>query len=96
MRSAILPTRGPGGLAGSIDEWQRFGRALLGELPLLSPASRKLILTTHLTPEQREIGALFLEGLGPGCGGLGPHRSAAGPVVRVPPATDCVIVRMRH
>jgi CubicO group peptidase (beta-lactamase class C family) len=60
---------GSAGLAGPVDDLHRFGRALLGELPLLSPASRELMLTDHLTPEQREIGALFLEGQGWGCGG---------------------------
>lgn len=65
---------GAGGLAGTLDDWFRFARALLGggELDgtrVLTPESVRLMTTNHLTPAQREIGSLFLEGQGWGFGG---------------------------
>jgi CubicO group peptidase (beta-lactamase class C family) len=61
---------GAGGLAGTADDWLRFGRMLLsGGGPVLSPESVRLMTTNHLTPAQREPGALFLDGQGWGFGG---------------------------
>lgn len=61
---------GAGGLVGTVDDWFRFGRMLLdGGAGLLSPESVRQMMTNHLTPGQRETGALFLEGQGWGFGG---------------------------
>jgi CubicO group peptidase (beta-lactamase class C family) len=69
---SVLPAfpSGAGGLAGTIDDWHRFARMLLGSGPsLLSPAAVQQMTSNHLTERQREIGALFLEGQGWGFGG---------------------------
>ena len=65
---------GSGGLASTVDDWHRFARMILEEgAPdghrLLSPEAVRQITTNHLSPPQREIGALFLEGQGWGFGG---------------------------
>jgi CubicO group peptidase (beta-lactamase class C family) len=66
---------GGGGLAGTAADWLAFGRMLLagGTAPdgsrVLSGESVHRMTTDHLTPAQREIGALFLEGQGWGYGG---------------------------
>ena len=65
---------GAGGLASTVDDWHRFARMILEEgaldgRQLLSPEAVRQITTNHLSPPQREIGALFLEGQGWGFGG---------------------------
>lgn len=65
---------GGGGLAATADDWLAFARMLLaggeaGGRRLLSPESVSRMTTDHLTPRQREHGALFLEGQGWGYGG---------------------------
>lgn len=61
---------GAGGLAGTVDDWFAFARMLLtGGGGLLSEESVRRLTTNHLTPAQREIGELFLEGQGWGFGG---------------------------
>ncbi|MFE9629794.1 serine hydrolase domain-containing protein [Streptomyces sp. NPDC006463] len=65
---------GAGGLVSTVDDWLAFGRMLLAEGAygggrLLSPESVRQMTTDHLTAEQREGGALFLEGQGWGFGG---------------------------
>lgn len=65
---------GSGGLASTVDDWHRFARLILEEgaldgRQLLSPEAARQITTNHLSPPQREIGALFLEGQGWGFGG---------------------------
>jgi CubicO group peptidase (beta-lactamase class C family) len=65
---------GSGGLASTLDDWHRFARMILkggavDERRLLSPEAVRQITTNHLSPSQREIGALFLEGQGWGFGG---------------------------
>lgn len=65
---------GSGGLAGTADDLLRLGRMLLGGGTLdgrrvLSPESVRMMTTNHLTPAQREAGALFLDGHGWGFGG---------------------------
>ena len=66
---------GNGGLAGTADDYLAFARMLLaggtgpGGRRLLTAESVRLMTTDHLTPAQREIGALFLEGQGWGFGG---------------------------
>jgi CubicO group peptidase (beta-lactamase class C family) len=66
---------GNGGLVSTADDWLAFGRMLLAEgtaadgRRLLSAESVRLMLTDHLTPTQREIGTLFLDGQGWGFGG---------------------------
>ncbi|MEC3956165.1 serine hydrolase domain-containing protein [Nocardia sp. CDC153] len=65
---------GNGGLAGTADDWLRFGRMLLadGVTPdgrkLLSANSVRLMTTDHTTPALRTHGDLFLEGQGWGFG----------------------------
>jgi CubicO group peptidase (beta-lactamase class C family) len=65
---------GSAGLAATVDDWHRFARMLLAGgtvdgRPVLSSESVQQMTTNHLTPSQREIGALFLEGQGWGFGG---------------------------
>jgi CubicO group peptidase (beta-lactamase class C family) len=65
---------GAGGLAGTVDDWYRFGRMLLadgeaGGRRVLSPESVRRMTTDHLTPAQRAGNPLFLEGQGWGFGG---------------------------
>jgi CubicO group peptidase (beta-lactamase class C family) len=65
---------GSGGLTGTVDDWFRFGRMLLGEgtvdgREVLTPDSVRLMTTNHLTPAQRDTGRVFLEGQGWGFGG---------------------------
>ncbi|MCX5009999.1 beta-lactamase family protein [Streptomyces sp. NBC_00555] len=65
---------GTGGLVSTADDWLAFGRMLLAEGAyeggrLLSADSVRQMTTDHLTAEQREGGALFLEGQGWGFGG---------------------------
>jgi CubicO group peptidase (beta-lactamase class C family) len=61
---------GGGGLAGTIDDWLRFGRMLLsGGGDVLSAESVRLMTTNHLTQQQRDRCPLFLEGQGWGYGG---------------------------
>jgi CubicO group peptidase (beta-lactamase class C family) len=66
---------GNGGLAGTADDWLAFARMLLAEGAtahggrVLSADSVRLMTSDHTTPDQREIGQLFLEGQGWGFGG---------------------------
>lgn len=65
---------GGGGLVSTADDWVRFGRMLLGGgsldgRRLLSADSVRQMTTDHLTPAQREVGQVFLEGQGWGFGG---------------------------
>ena len=61
---------GAGGLVSTAPDWYRFGRMLLdGGRPLLSEESVRLMMTDHLTAEQRAASTLFLEGQGWGFGG---------------------------
>lgn len=61
---------GSGGLVGTVDDWLAFGRMLLADgEPVLSRESVRLMTTDHTTAAHREIGALFLDGLGWGMGG---------------------------
>lgn len=66
---------GGGGLVSTAADWLAFARMLLadGKAPggrrILSAESVRRMTTDHLTAEQREIGALFLEGQGWGYGG---------------------------
>ncbi|MET7702023.1 serine hydrolase domain-containing protein [Streptomyces sp. NPDC005485] len=64
---------GGGGLVSTADDWLAFARLLLaegttGDRRLLSAAAVRRMTTDHLTPAQREIGSLFLEGQGWGYG----------------------------
>ncbi|WP_406009053.1 beta-lactamase family protein [Streptomyces sp. NBC_00637] len=65
---------GGGGLVSTADDYLAFARLLLnggeaGGRALLSPTSVMRMTTDHLTRQQRESGALFLEGQGWGYGG---------------------------
>ncbi|GAA5000269.1 serine hydrolase domain-containing protein [Streptomyces siamensis] len=65
---------GAGGLVSTADDWLAFARMLLdggtaGGRRVLSADSVRRMTTDHLTPAQREDGALFLEGQGWGYGG---------------------------
>jgi CubicO group peptidase (beta-lactamase class C family) len=65
---------GAGGLAGTVDDWYRFGRMLLaggeaGGRQVLSPESVHRMMTNHLTQAQSAGNPLFLEGQGWGFGG---------------------------
>lgn len=65
---------GGGGLVSTVDDWTRFGRMLLDKgtangRRLLSPDPVRQMMTAHLTPAQREVGRLFLEGQSWGFGG---------------------------
>jgi len=65
---------GSGGLASTVDDWHRFAKMILEEgaldgCQLLSKEAVRQITTNHLSPPQREIGELFLEGQGWGFGG---------------------------
>ncbi|MFD5215097.1 serine hydrolase domain-containing protein [Microbacterium sp. NPDC058345] len=65
---------GHGGLVSTIDDWYAFARFLLAEghvaeKQLLSAEAVRQMTTNHLTPAQREIGQLFLDGQGWGFGG---------------------------
>ena len=65
---------GAGGLVTTADDLLAFGRLLLdqGHGPagrLLRADSVRLMMTDHLTPEQREMGGFFLDGQGWGFGG---------------------------
>jgi CubicO group peptidase (beta-lactamase class C family) len=61
---------GAGGLVSTVDDYLAFGRMLLGEGPrVLTEESLRLMMTDHLTAEQRAASALFLEGQGWGFGG---------------------------
>ena len=59
---------GAGGLVSTLADWHRFGANLLSA-GLLSPESKRLLMTDHLTQEQRDASMLFLEGQGWGFGG---------------------------
>jgi CubicO group peptidase (beta-lactamase class C family) len=65
----VFPS-GAGGLVSTLADWHCFGRMLLAEGGgLVSPESVRLMTTDHLTQEQRDASALFLEGAGWGFGG---------------------------
>jgi CubicO group peptidase (beta-lactamase class C family) len=65
----IFPS-GAGGLVSTLADWHRFGRMLLAAGGgLLSPRSVRSMTADHLSLEQRQAGALFLEGAGWGFGG---------------------------
>ncbi|WP_028800867.1 serine hydrolase domain-containing protein [Streptomyces sp. 142MFCol3.1] len=73
--SGVAPfPSGAGGLVSTADDWLAFARMLLdggtaGGRRVLSADSVRRMTTDHLTPAQREEGALFLEGQGWGYGG---------------------------
>ncbi|MEU1196770.1 serine hydrolase domain-containing protein [Streptomyces sp. NPDC005813] len=73
--SGVVPfPSGAGGLVSTADDWLAFARMLLdggtaGGRRVLSADSVRRMTTDHLTPAQREDGALFLEGQGWGYGG---------------------------
>jgi CubicO group peptidase (beta-lactamase class C family) len=61
---------GSGGLVSTLADLHRFGRMLLADGgALLSAQSVRLMITDHLTQEQRDASTLFLEGAGWGLGG---------------------------
>ncbi len=61
---------GAGGLVGTIDDYLAFARTLLpGGSNRLSPQSLQMILSNHLTAEQRAAATRFLDGQGWGSGG---------------------------
>ena len=66
---------GNGGLVGTADDWFAFARMLLAGgttvdgRRLLSADSVQLMINNHITPAQRMIGELFLDGQGWGFGG---------------------------
>ncbi|MBE7162029.1 MAG: beta-lactamase family protein [Williamsia herbipolensis] len=66
---------GAGGLVGTANDWLEFGTMLLAGgvtadgTRLLSPDTVADMMTDHLTPQQRESGAVFLDGQGWGYGG---------------------------
>jgi CubicO group peptidase (beta-lactamase class C family) len=65
----IFPS-GSGGLVSTLADWHRFGRMLLAEGDeLLSPQAVQMMMSDHLTQEQRDASVLFLEGAGWGFGG---------------------------
>ncbi len=65
----IFPS-GAAGLVSTLADWHRFARMLLADGGgLLSPGSVRLMMTDHLTREQRDASRLFLEGAGWGFGG---------------------------
>lgn len=69
LEPPIFPS-GSGGLVSTLADWHRFGRMLLSDGGgLLSPESVRLLMTDHLTQEQRDASTLFLEGAGWGYGG---------------------------
>jgi CubicO group peptidase (beta-lactamase class C family) len=69
LEPPIFPS-GSGGLVSTLADWHSFGRMLLaGGGGLLSPDSVRLLMTDHLTREQRDASRLFLEGAGWGYGG---------------------------
>jgi CubicO group peptidase (beta-lactamase class C family) len=77
-RPPIFPS-GAGGLVSTLADWHRFGRMLLAEGDgLLSAESVRLMITDHLTAEQRNASTLFLEGAGWGFGGAVTHDARYG------------------
>jgi CubicO group peptidase (beta-lactamase class C family) len=65
----IFPS-GAGGLVSTLADWHRFGRMLVADgAGVLSLDSTQLLMTDHLTQEQRDASRLFLEGDGWGFGG---------------------------
>jgi CubicO group peptidase (beta-lactamase class C family) len=65
---------GAGGLVSTVDDWLAFARMLLadgqvGGRALLSRNAVRRMITDHLTPSQRLVSGLFLEGQGWGYGG---------------------------
>jgi CubicO group peptidase (beta-lactamase class C family) len=65
----VFPS-GAGGLVSTLADWDHFARMLLAEGDgLLSRESVRLMMTDHLTPEQRSDSTIFLEGAGWGYGG---------------------------
>jgi CubicO group peptidase (beta-lactamase class C family) len=69
-REPPLYCSGAGGLVSTLADWHRFGRMLLaGGDGILSRRSGQLMMTDHLSAEQRQASALFLEGAGWGYGG---------------------------
>jgi CubicO group peptidase (beta-lactamase class C family) len=65
----IFPS-GAGGLVSTLADWHRFGQMLLGGGGgLVSSESVRLMTSDHLTQEQRDASAVFLEGAGWGFGG---------------------------
>jgi CubicO group peptidase (beta-lactamase class C family) len=68
-RPPVFPS-GAAGLVSTLADLHRFGRALLDEGgAVLSPTSVRLMTTDHLTQQQRDESAIFLEGAGWGFGG---------------------------
>jgi CubicO group peptidase (beta-lactamase class C family) len=71
-KSPPLFPSGSGGLVSTLADWHSFGASLLSG-GLLSPESTRLLMTDHLTQEQRAASERFLEGRGWGFGGsVGP------------------------
>jgi CubicO group peptidase (beta-lactamase class C family) len=69
MEPPIFPS-GAGGLVSTLADWHRFAEMLLANGGgFLSPQSVRLMMTDHLTEEQRDASTLFLEGAGWGFGG---------------------------
>ncbi|MGZ4379990.1 MAG: serine hydrolase domain-containing protein [Gaiellaceae bacterium] len=92
---AIFPS-GAGGLVSTLADWNRFGQMLLADGGLLSPESVRLMMTDHLTQEQRDASILFLDGAGWGFGGAvaadGRYGwvGGTGTTAHVAPATDTI------
>jgi CubicO group peptidase (beta-lactamase class C family) len=65
----IFPS-GAGGLVSTLADWHRFGQMLVASGGgLVSSESVNLMTSDHLTQEQRDASAVFLEGAGWGFGG---------------------------
>lgn len=65
----IFPSGG-GGLVSTLADWHSFGQMLLADgADVLSSESVRLMTADHLTQEQRDASAVFLEGAGWGFGG---------------------------
>ena len=74
----VFPS-GAGGLVSTLADWHRFAQMLLaGGKGLLLPDSVTRMMTNHLTDEQRDEAALFLEGDGWGFGARSGLTAATG------------------
>jgi CubicO group peptidase (beta-lactamase class C family) len=69
LEPPLFPS-GSGGLVSTLGDLERFARMLLDDGgDVLSPSGVQLLTSDHLTQEQRDASALFLEGAGWGFGG---------------------------